>query len=99
MRRCWSRVTPRISGRRTRPRLPGFGDVGGKPPDDALRHGLERGRAGAQLRALGADPAEIEAIVLSHGHFDHTIGLNGLASSSIPYRRWSFIPTPGSGAG
>jgi 7,8-dihydropterin-6-yl-methyl-4-(beta-D-ribofuranosyl)aminobenzene 5'-phosphate synthase len=31
------------------------------------------------LRALGVDPAEIETIVLSHGHFDHTIGLNGLA--------------------
>jgi 7,8-dihydropterin-6-yl-methyl-4-(beta-D-ribofuranosyl)aminobenzene 5'-phosphate synthase len=31
------------------------------------------------LHALGADPREIETIVLSHGHFDHTIGLNGLA--------------------
>jgi 7,8-dihydropterin-6-yl-methyl-4-(beta-D-ribofuranosyl)aminobenzene 5'-phosphate synthase len=31
------------------------------------------------LRALGVDPREIEAIVLSHGHFDHTTGLNGLA--------------------
>jgi 7,8-dihydropterin-6-yl-methyl-4-(beta-D-ribofuranosyl)aminobenzene 5'-phosphate synthase len=29
------------------------------------------------LRALGVNPQEIEAIVLSHGHFDHTMGLNG----------------------
>ena len=36
------------------------------------------------LRALGADPAEIETIVLSHGHFDHTIGLNGLAQQLEP---------------
>lgn len=31
------------------------------------------------LGALGVDPREIETIVLSHGHFDHAIGLNGLA--------------------
>lgn len=36
------------------------------------------------LRVLGADPAEIEAIVLSHGHFDHTMGLNGLAGTLAP---------------
>jgi 7,8-dihydropterin-6-yl-methyl-4-(beta-D-ribofuranosyl)aminobenzene 5'-phosphate synthase len=36
------------------------------------------------MRALGADPAEIETIVLSHGHFDHTIGLNGLAQQPGP---------------
>jgi 7,8-dihydropterin-6-yl-methyl-4-(beta-D-ribofuranosyl)aminobenzene 5'-phosphate synthase len=36
------------------------------------------------LRALGVDPAEIEAIVLSHGHFDHTMGLNGLARRLQP---------------
>ncbi len=29
------------------------------------------------LRALGVNPQEIEAIILSHGHFDHTTGLNG----------------------
>jgi 7,8-dihydropterin-6-yl-methyl-4-(beta-D-ribofuranosyl)aminobenzene 5'-phosphate synthase len=36
------------------------------------------------LRALGADPTEIETIVLSHGHFDHTIGLNGLVQQLDP---------------
>jgi len=32
------------------------------------------------LRRLGRDPAGIEAIVCSHGHFDHTTGLSGLFS-------------------
>lgn len=38
------------------------------------------------LGALGVDAAEIEAIVLSHGHFDHTTGLNGLVGQldSLP---------------
>jgi 7,8-dihydropterin-6-yl-methyl-4-(beta-D-ribofuranosyl)aminobenzene 5'-phosphate synthase len=36
------------------------------------------------LHALGADPGEIETIVLSHGHFDHTTGLNGLAKRLQP---------------
>jgi 7,8-dihydropterin-6-yl-methyl-4-(beta-D-ribofuranosyl)aminobenzene 5'-phosphate synthase len=30
------------------------------------------------LRRLGIDPGSIEAIVCSHGHFDHTTGLDGL---------------------
>jgi 7,8-dihydropterin-6-yl-methyl-4-(beta-D-ribofuranosyl)aminobenzene 5'-phosphate synthase len=38
------------------------------------------------LRALGVDPGEFEIIVLSHGHFDHTAGLNGLVArlQSLP---------------
>ena len=32
------------------------------------------------LHRLGQDPAGIEAIVCSHGHFDHTTGLSGLIS-------------------
>ena len=36
------------------------------------------------LRSLGADPRAIEAVVLSHGHFDHTMGLNGLVGTLHP---------------
>ena len=36
------------------------------------------------LRVLGVDSGEIETIVLSHGHFDHTTGLNGLATQFRP---------------
>lgn len=40
------------------------------------------------IKVLGVDPAGIEAVVLSHGHFDHTTGLDGLARmlgrSSLP---------------
>jgi len=36
------------------------------------------------LHVLGVDLAEIETIVLSHGHFDHTTGLNGLAKRPKP---------------
>jgi 7,8-dihydropterin-6-yl-methyl-4-(beta-D-ribofuranosyl)aminobenzene 5'-phosphate synthase len=30
------------------------------------------------MRTLGLDPSAIEAIVCSHGHFDHTTGIDGL---------------------
>ena len=30
------------------------------------------------MRRLGIDPGSIEAIVCSHGHFDHTTGLDGV---------------------
>jgi len=30
------------------------------------------------IRVLGLSSADIEAVVFSHGHYDHTIGLNGL---------------------
>jgi 7,8-dihydropterin-6-yl-methyl-4-(beta-D-ribofuranosyl)aminobenzene 5'-phosphate synthase len=30
------------------------------------------------MRRLGVNPGSIEAVVLSHGHFDHTAGLDGL---------------------
>jgi 7,8-dihydropterin-6-yl-methyl-4-(beta-D-ribofuranosyl)aminobenzene 5'-phosphate synthase len=31
----------------------------------------------ANMRRLGIDPLDAEAVVLSHGHFDHTTGLDG----------------------
>ena len=31
----------------------------------------------ANMRRLGIDPRDAEAVVLSHGHFDHTTGLDG----------------------
>ena len=32
------------------------------------------------MRRLSFSPKDIEAMVMSHGHFDHTVGLDGLAS-------------------
>jgi 7,8-dihydropterin-6-yl-methyl-4-(beta-D-ribofuranosyl)aminobenzene 5'-phosphate synthase len=42
------------------------------------------------LAVLGVDTGAIEAIVLSHGHFDHTTGLNGLAQQ-LPTRPPLFV--------
>ena len=36
------------------------------------------------LRRIGKDPADIETVVCSHGHFDHTAGLSGLATRLGP---------------
>ena len=33
------------------------------------------------MRRLGISPGEIEAIVLSHGHWDHVTGMEGVASA------------------
>ena len=49
-----------------------------------LDTGATVGGVAHNLRALGVNPREIEAIVLSHGHFDHTIGLNGLVRELSP---------------
>lgn len=43
-------------------------DAGRTP--DGLSHNMQ---------CLEVDPRDIEAVVLSHGHFDHTTGLDGLA--------------------
>lgn len=36
------------------------------------------------LRAMGVNPREIETIVFSHGHFDHTMGLSSLVQELSP---------------
>jgi 7,8-dihydropterin-6-yl-methyl-4-(beta-D-ribofuranosyl)aminobenzene 5'-phosphate synthase len=53
--------------------------VGGRRHSLLLDTGATVAGAAHNLRALGVDPQGIEAIILSHGHFDHTTGLNGLA--------------------
>ncbi len=52
------------------------------------------------MRRLGVDPSGIEAIVCSHGHFDHTTGLDGLIRrlGGSTYR-CSSIPSSGAAAG
>ena len=40
--------------------------------------GITPAGCAGNLRRLGKDPADIEAIICSHGHFDHTTGLSGL---------------------
>jgi 7,8-dihydropterin-6-yl-methyl-4-(beta-D-ribofuranosyl)aminobenzene 5'-phosphate synthase len=35
------------------------------------------------LRALNIDPAKIEAVVLSHAHGDHTLGLDSLLATGV----------------
>lgn len=41
--------------------------------------GMTPGGVAANMRRLAVSPKDIEAIVLSHGHFDHTTGLDGIA--------------------
>jgi 7,8-dihydropterin-6-yl-methyl-4-(beta-D-ribofuranosyl)aminobenzene 5'-phosphate synthase len=42
--------------------------------------GITPDGAAENLRRIGKDSADIEVIVCSHGHFDHTAGLSGLAN-------------------
>jgi 7,8-dihydropterin-6-yl-methyl-4-(beta-D-ribofuranosyl)aminobenzene 5'-phosphate synthase len=44
-----------------------------------LDAGLTPGGLTENMRRLGHSPKDLEAIVLSHGHFDHTTGLDGIA--------------------
>jgi 7,8-dihydropterin-6-yl-methyl-4-(beta-D-ribofuranosyl)aminobenzene 5'-phosphate synthase len=57
--------------------------VGGQRHLLLLDTGATVGGASHNLRALGVDAQQIETIVLSHGHFDHTTGLNGLAEKLL----------------
>jgi 7,8-dihydropterin-6-yl-methyl-4-(beta-D-ribofuranosyl)aminobenzene 5'-phosphate synthase len=48
--------------------------------------GLSPGALAHNLRVLQIDAGDIEAIVMSHGHFDHVGGLHGLARERHPSR-------------
>src|SRR5713101_3061198 len=47
----------------------------------------------ANMRRLDIDPGSIEAIICSHGHFDHTTGLDGLARALGARNMPVLIPT------
>jgi 7,8-dihydropterin-6-yl-methyl-4-(beta-D-ribofuranosyl)aminobenzene 5'-phosphate synthase len=49
------------------------------------------------MRRLGLDPRDVEIIVLSHGHSDHTTGLDGFIREG-PASRCSFTRTSGTAA-
>jgi 7,8-dihydropterin-6-yl-methyl-4-(beta-D-ribofuranosyl)aminobenzene 5'-phosphate synthase len=51
--------------------------VGGSTHRLLFDAGLSPDGLVSNMRALGVDPGSIEVIVLSHGHFDHTAGLDG----------------------
>ena len=61
---------------------------GGRSHTVLFDTGVTPGGCVDNLRRIGKDAAEIEAVVCSHGHFDHTAGLSGLATtlgkSSLP---------------
>jgi 7,8-dihydropterin-6-yl-methyl-4-(beta-D-ribofuranosyl)aminobenzene 5'-phosphate synthase len=51
------------------------------------------------MRRLDIDPSSIEAIVCSHGHFDHTAGLDGLLRVLGPPGLLTDAIAPGSSPG
>ncbi len=52
--------------------------VGGRERTILFDTGVSPGGMAENMRRLGIDPGEIEVIVLSHGHWDHITGLEGL---------------------
>jgi 7,8-dihydropterin-6-yl-methyl-4-(beta-D-ribofuranosyl)aminobenzene 5'-phosphate synthase len=57
----------------------------GVSPDGAINN----------MGRLGLRPADVEAVVLSHGHFDHTTGLDGLARALGRPSRLPVVLHPG----
>lgn len=51
--------------------------VGGTAHRILFDAGLSPDAMVTNMRRLGLDPGSVEAVVLSHGHFDHTAGLDG----------------------
>src|SRR5260370_14071098 len=54
--------------------------------------GATPGGGAENMRRLDIDPSSIEAIVCSHGHFDHTAGLDGLLPVLGPVGMPGLIP-------
>ncbi|MGN6872737.1 MAG: MBL fold metallo-hydrolase, partial [Solirubrobacteraceae bacterium] len=52
--------------------------VGGRERTILFDTGVSPGGMAENMRRLGIDPGEIEVIVLSHGHWDHVTGIEGL---------------------
>jgi 7,8-dihydropterin-6-yl-methyl-4-(beta-D-ribofuranosyl)aminobenzene 5'-phosphate synthase len=55
--------------------------VGGRERTILFDTGVSPGGMVENMRRLGIDPGEIEVIVLSHGHWDHVTGMEGLAAA------------------
>ena len=76
--------------------------AGGPHAPGAVRHRHHARTAWSRTcAAWSSPPRDIETIVLSHGHFDHTGGLYGLVARARPARTspCSSTPTSGPGAG
>jgi 7,8-dihydropterin-6-yl-methyl-4-(beta-D-ribofuranosyl)aminobenzene 5'-phosphate synthase len=63
---------------------PGFSalvrvQTGGRERTILFDTGVSPGGMAENIRRLGIDPSEIEVVVLSHGHWDHVTGIEGLA--------------------
>ena len=77
---------PLVEGGRTRSALQaqhGFSALVSVPGEHRMRHvlfdtGISVNGVAHNMRVLDISCADIDAIVFSHGHYDHTIGLNGL---------------------
>jgi glyoxylase-like metal-dependent hydrolase (beta-lactamase superfamily II) len=76
-------------------------DLGSYPPEQAaaLGRGVTDHRTPAQaLRELGRDPADVDTVVVSHLHWDHCVGADGLPGARILVQReevrFAFAPDP-----
>jgi 7,8-dihydropterin-6-yl-methyl-4-(beta-D-ribofuranosyl)aminobenzene 5'-phosphate synthase len=81
--RAESRVSPETGVPDALIAEPGFSalvrvDVGGRERTILFDTGVSPGGMAENMRRLGVDPSEIEVVVLSHGHWDHITGIEGL---------------------
>lgn len=59
-------------------------ETGGRRNDVLFDTGISRDGLVENMARLDLSPRDIEAIVLSHGHFDHTTGMEGLSRALGP---------------